>query len=287
MHRNIRLYQVLGNPISHSLSPYIHQYFAQSLGVNLVYEKKLIQTLNLEFEDYVRSFFANHGRGLNITSPFKARAFTLAADTDIEARFSQTANTLTFIDDKIYAYNTDGFGLIQDLKTHQIDLDNKNILLLGAGGASRGVLFNLINEKPISITIANRSLDKAINMGLLAQNYTQKVIINTCTLPSLKSYAPSLPSFDIIINATSIGLSEENATFNLHEKYIHSKTFAYDMLYNKFSPFLAWAKQNYLANLDGLGMLINQAAKSFEIWHGMMPSVEGIYEDIQNNFMLE
>lgn len=272
MSNNILQFRVLGNPIAHSLSPYIHNYFSKLSNIKINYEKMLVDIEGKLFEEYVNNFFSNPNNiGLNITLPFKERAFKLANQYSESAFYAKASNTLYLKDGNIFADNTDGHGLIHDITKHyNIEIKDKNILLLGAGGASRGALYSLVQELPKTIYIANRSLDKAKILIEDSNQYNNKTLINYCILNDLKNATQienNLPEFDIIINATSMGMDNQNHEFIIDNNYFNEKTFAYDMIYNKYSPFLEWAKSVKLNYADGIGMLIQQAAYAFKIWN--------------------
>ena len=284
MNTNILQFRVLGNPIAHSLSPYIHQYFSKISNIKINYEKILINTEEDFFERYIDNFFSiQNNIGLNITLPFKERAFKLANQYSEAAFYAKASNTLYLKNGKIFADNTDGYGLVHDItKHHNIQLKDKNILLLGAGGASRGAMYNLIQELPKSISIANRSLVKAKILAQDAQEYnnkSSKSLISCCTLDDLKIENYNFIKFDIIINATSIGMDNQNYNFIINDSCIHNATFAYDMIYNKHSPFLEWAKSLKLNYADGIGMLIQQAAYAFKVWNNCdsLPNTQELY----------
>ncbi|MFM2344051.1 MAG: hypothetical protein RLZZ210_661 [Pseudomonadota bacterium] len=284
-------FQVLGNPIAHSLSPSIHHHFAKLSNISIDYSKQLIDVNHNFFENYVQDFFSKHNNiGLNITLPFKERAFKLAHKTSNSAFFAKASNTLYLKDGEIFADNTDGFGLVEDIKNYYgKTIQHKNILLLGAGGASRGALYNLVQEQPISIYIANRSLNKAQDLINDSQAYNHNLTsVNCCTLDDLQNNNLNnlyLPKFDLIINATSMGMDNQDYTFFIHENYICNHTFAYDMIYNKCSPFLEWSKRAKLECVDGVGMLIQQAAYAFKIWNNLdnLPSTQELYEILRKN----
>lgn len=251
-------YAVMGNPISHSLSPIIHQLFAQQTGLTLTYEK--IQIDLPQFEHQVTEFFAQGGRGLNITLPCKQRAFAMAVEITPRCREARAANTLWMQAGQLHADNTDGIGLLRDLNRH-VSIKEKRILLLGAGGAARGVLGLLLAANPMQLTIANRTL---ANAQALQQDFPK---IHPCTFADLENR-----HYDVVINATSASLAGENLT--LPESLIATKPFCYDLVYSKEGPtaFVAWARSHGCAAVDGLGMLIEQAAEAFFIWHGVMPN---------------
>lgn len=258
----VPLYAVMGNPIAHSLSPIIHQLFAQQFGLSIQYHKILV-TESL-FEQEVKDFFHRGGKGLNITLPFKTRAFAMADIQSLRSLEAEAANTLWMDNGKLYADNTDGVGLIQDLSHHQVQLKNKTILLVGAGGAARGIVAALLNDKPANLTMTNRSFEK------LAPFQEKYPTILTCKLEKLTGH------YDVIINATAASLTANQVY--LPQTILAAHPFCYDLAYGKkgITPFVAWAKKGGCQAIDGIGMLIEQAAEAFFIWHGMMPNTSGL-----------
>ena len=249
-------YAVMGNPVAHSLSPLIHQLFAKQCGHVLSYEK--IQIDLSRFEHQVIQFFHEGGRGLNITLPCKLRAFALAKRSTPRCVEAKAANTLWMEDGILQGDNTDGVGLVRDVGRY-IDLAGKTILLLGAGGAARGVLGSLLGTKPRELMLANRTLEKAQVLG------------KEFPLIKISRLADLTGTFDVIINATSASLSDEN--LGLSEQVMKTKPFCYDLAYNKEQPtsFVNWARHRDCVAIYGLGMLVEQAAEAYFIWHGTMP----------------
>lgn len=264
----IHRYAVMGYPVEHSLSPIIHQQFAQQTGRVLTYEKILIDLPR--FEQQVTDFFAHGGRGLNITLPCKERAFAYAQHATARSLIAKAANTLWQDADGLHADNTDGVGLQRDL-AHYIELTGKHILVLGAGGAARGILAPLLASKPAQLTIANRTLKKTQTLCLDFAPAT------FCSMTDLNG------AFDLIINATSAGL--EKQCIALPSTIIQTNTLCYDLAYQTkgLTPFLAWAQSHGCVAVNGLGMLVEQAAEAFTIWHGVMPDVAPVLAFIQNN----
>ncbi len=282
-------FAVIGNPINHSLSPYIHQHFAQQFNINLSYEKISVDINNDDFENYVKNFFLNGGSGLNITLPFKLRAYKLLANTaKLSAVYAKAANTLFSINNEIHADNTDGIGLVKDILNKGYKIENANILLLGAGGAAAGILYYLAQQKPARICIANRNFDNARNLVSASLVYAKNIIMTSIPLASLYANNTlfdanfSLVKFDIIINATSLGMNEDSvhAEFYVSSDFYHSQTLAYDMIYNNSSLFANWALKVKLPLFDGLGMLIEQAASAFEIWHNLVPDTKFLHQNL-------
>lgn len=265
------LFAVIGSPISHSLSPIIHQLFAKQMGFSLTYEK--IKAYESEFESVVTNFFATGGKGLNITLPFKQHAFEMAKVRTKRCEKAKAANTLWMLDGALHADTTDGIGLIRDLARH-ITLDAKKVLILGAGGAARGIIEPLLGANIAELMVANRTKTR---VNALQIDFPR---IMACALANLNS------SFDLIINATSASLV--NSDFTLPSSILTPKTYCYDLVYNldEPTPFVNWARQHGCMATDGLGMLIEQAAEAFSIWHGVMPDTQSVREKINMDYDL-
>ncbi len=265
-------YAVMGHPIAHSLSPTIHRLFAQQTGCVLRYEK--IQVDVPHFEAQVERFFQRGGKGLNITQPFKQRAFTLSQDKTARCLTAGAANTLWLNPaGRLQADNTDGIGLLRDL-TRFIDLAGLRILILGAGGAARGILTPLLDRGPQSVHIANRTPEKAHALCQAFSPFSR--------LRAGEGNHPLLTHgriidlngpFDLILNTTSAHLDREPLT--LPPTLILPRTVCYDLNYqqNGETPFVVWARLQGALGMDGLGMLVEQAAEAFFIWHGIMPDI--------------
>lgn len=263
-------YRVFGNPIKHSRSPFIHQAFAKTTEQVLNYQTELVA-----FDDFVNAvtyFVKQGGKGANVTVPFKEQALEISDELTERARLAGAVNTLTFKQSKIYGDNTDGEGLVQDLLRNRVQLENSRILILGAGGAAKGVVLPLLAQKPASILIANRTVSKAESM--IEQ-------FDDCRLKACGFDQTERQVYDLIINATSASLSGEIPAIS--PSIITQKTTCYDMVYSKeLTPFLAWAKsQGSLKIIDGLGMLVGQAAESFSIWRNVKPEVETVIAQLK------
>ena len=269
-------YRVFGNPIEHSRSPFIHHAFAKQTDQNINYQKKLVALDG--FSSAVTAFIKQNGRGANITVPFKEQALTLADELSDRARLAGAVNMLTFENGKIFGDNTDGEGLVQDLMRNKVSLSKSRILLLGAGGAAKGVILPLLAQNPESITVANRTQSKAEQ---LCQHFADKRV----TASSFLDLADK--QFDLIINATSASLS--GGLPAISETVINNTVTCYDMVYGKDeTPFLKWAKKQGAANIiDGLGMLVGQAAVSFAIWRGVTPETLPVIENLRKSFESE
>lgn len=263
---NIDHYCVFGNPIHHSKSPLIHAMFAEQTGQVIDYQTRLAPLDG--FVETVRMFIAEGGRGANVTVPFKLEAFTLANQLSQRAQMAGAVNTLSFVDGKIIADNTDGIGLVRDITQNAATpLRGKRVLLLGAGGAARGALLPLLQEQPALLTIANRTLSKAQEL----QNVAQALSFADVVAKSWQQLdEASKQSFDVIINATSASLQSEVPPIPAH--VFASTSLAYDMMYgDTVTSFNRYAQQCGAKTRDGLGMLIEQAAEAFFIWRGVRP----------------
>jgi shikimate dehydrogenase len=266
-------YAVVGNPIGHSLSPWIHTEFAKQTGEDLVYTG-LEPSLNA-FKEIVDGFRIRGGKGVNVTLPFKLEAFQIANKHSVAAKKAGAANTLVFYEDgSIFADTTDGVGLIKDLQHHQYSLLGKSILILGAGGAVRSILVSLLSQNLQQCVIANRTAEKAIQ---LAKDFQTYGAIQGVGLDDLQQQ-----SFDLIINATSAGLTADLTA--LPRQLISRNTWCYDLMYGpKKSSFLQWGLEHHAAAcLDGLGMLVEQAAAAFYLWRGVHPETREILKILRS-----
>lgn len=260
-------FAVMGNPISHSLSPFIHQAFAQQNGQSLLYEK--IKVEETHFETQVSQFFAEGGKGLNITLPFKERAFAMAKLSTPRCLQAKAANTLWLSDGQIMADNTDGIGLIRDLSKH-VDLAAKKVLLLGAGGAARGIIGPLLRTGLAQLTLANRNRERG---EMLHRDFPEL---------TLKTWEKIAGSYDLIINATSASLAQESLSLPAIDYC--ATTFCYDLAYQRkgLTPFLSWAQAQGYTTVDGLGMLVEQAAEAFYLWHGFKPDTQIVLASLRS-----
>ena len=266
--KTIDHYAVFGSPIKHSKSPRIHNLFATQTNQTLDY---VAHEVNAEqFITAVTDFFAQGGKGLNCTVPLKELAWLNASHRTERAESAKAVNTLILqADGLILGDNTDGVGLVTDLiVNNSVELKNKRILILGAGGATRGILAPLLNEKPACITVANRTVSKAIQLALEFNHRFQG-----CSFDQLDGQ-----NFDVILNATSASLSDELPP--LPQNLLTENGVCYDLAYgNKPTAFVRWGQlQNASKSLDGLGMLVEQAAEAFLLWRGVRPKTREIIE---------
>ena len=262
-------YAVFGQPIKHSKSPRIHQLFAEQTGQALFYNA---QEVSAEaFTATAEAFFVQGGQGLNCTVPLKELAWAWATHKTARAQLAKAVNTLAMQSDgSVLGDNTDGCGLVTDLRmNHEVTLAGARILLLGAGGASRGILAPILEQLPEYILIANRTTDKAVK---LAAEFEEYGIVSGCGFADLNGCAP----FDVILNATSASLS--NQLPPLPDFILAEQGVCYDLAYsNEPTAFVRWGRARLAAkSLDGLGMLVEQAAEAFFIWRGVRPDTQSV-----------
>lgn len=263
-------YAVIGNPIAHSKSPDIHARFAAQTGQHLVYERMLAPLDG--FAQTVRDFIRAGGKGANVTVPFKLEAHALATTLTPRARAAGAVNTLKFDGDTILGDNTDGIGMVTDIvRNAGVPIAGKKVLLLGAGGAARGVILPVLDERPAELVIANRTVAKAAE---LASQFSQHGRISASGFDALQS------RFDVIINATSASLSDDLPPIS--PVVFDGAAFAYDMMYGKEpTVFMRFASSQGAAVRDGLGMLIEQAAEAFFVWRGVRPDTSPVYTELR------
>jgi shikimate dehydrogenase len=262
-------YAVIGNPIGHSKSPTIHAEFARQTGQDLSYEALLAPTDG--FAQAVDAFRAEGGRGMNVTVPFKQEAFRYATALTERATLAQAVNTLKFEGEAILGDNTDGAGLVRDVMANLgFSIAHKRVLLMGAGGAARGVILPILQAQPTLLTIANRTPDKAVQ---LARQFSGFGLVEGGSYDALAGR-----QFDLVINATSSSLNDELPP--LPKGIFASDALAYDMMYGKgVTPFLGFAQEQGASQLaDGLGMLVEQAAESFYLWRGVRPQTRPVID---------
>lgn len=268
-------YAVIGNPVAHSKSPIIHAAFAQATGQTLTYERLLAP--RDDFAATVERFVAAGGKGLNVTIPFKLEAFTLARERSDRAASAGACNTLAWRGDHWYGDNTDGAGLLRDL-LHNVGttIAGRDVLVLGAGGAARGILLPLLRELPRRLVIANRTHSRAVDLA-----------VAFAAAGPVSAVAPTALAgqrFDVVINATSIGLGSEVPRDLWPPGLFAPGAVAYDLVYASVkTPFLVWAtEQGAARTADGLGMLIEQAAESFALWRGVRPATAPVFALMRN-----
>ena len=263
-------YAVIGNPIAQSKSPLIHSAFAQVTGQDIDYGK-LLCPLG-EFTATVDAFRASGGRGMNVTAPFKLEAFAYATDLAPSAQMAGAVNAMKFEGDKVYAENFDGVGLLRDVVQNlSCPLQGRRVLILGAGGATRGALLPLLAEQPAELVIVNRTLAKAQELAALAQQHqTGQVPVQGLGYDAVQG------AFDVVLNASSSSLTAELPP--LPASVFAPGCLAYDLTYGKgLTPFLKLAHQAGVTRLaDGVGMLAEQAAEAFAWWRGVRPDTAAV-----------
>ena len=258
-------YALIGNPVAHSKSPWIHAEFARATGQDLSYGA--IEAPLEGFARAVEAFAAAGGKGLNVTLPFKQEAYALCAEVSERARPARAVNTLV-LREKIFGDNTDGVGLVRDLAGNlKLDPRGKRLLLMGAGGAAQGVVGALLGAGVSRLVIANRTAARA---EALAARFSG---VQGC------GYDALAPGFDIVVNATSAGLS--GAAPTLPRAILGPGVLAYEMVYGRDTPFLAAARAAGAHACDGLGMLVEQAAESFFLWRGVRPATAPVLERLR------
>lgn len=261
-------YAVFGFPVRHSLSPFIHQAFAEQTGQSIGY--RAVEVKPDDFVEAMNSFFQSGGKGINCTVPLKEMAFDRVDVLSERAEFSGAVNTVKLMDDgKLFGDNTDGVGLLSDLTNHvQLDLVGKRILVIGAGGAARGILGPLIESKPSSLWLANRTVSKA---QLLQDIFKSLGAIDVGSYSDLEG-----KTFDLIINATSASLSGDLPP--LPSGLLSDTAVCYDLAYSKQpTAFMEWAdREGAKVAKDGSGMLVEQAAQAFCLWRGILPETKGV-----------
>jgi len=268
-------YGLVGHPVEHSRSPFIHTLFARQTGQHLTYE--LIDASPTAFETAVRGFGAAGGRGLNVTLPHKEAACALVDELSHAARMAGAVNTITMDDNRLRGDNTDGVGFIRDITVNQgLELANRTVIVFGAGGAARGIIGPLLAEKPAKIVVANRSQERAV---ALAAHFGNPSLLDLVDFEGLAA----LPAFDLLVNASSAGLKGEITPFP--GSLLRADSVCYDMVYSRNdTPFVAWAREHRAGlAIQGWGMLVEQAAESFRIWRGVMPVTAPILKQLQRS----
>ncbi len=265
------LYAVFGNPISHSKSPLVHSLFAKQFGINLDY--RAIQVDVGGFEQAVSGFQASGGKGLNVTIPFKSNAFKFVDQVSERAKLAAVVNTIV-LGEVVKGDNTDGMGLVTDIEVNcGVQLQGQNILVVGAGGAARGIMGPILERSPRAITVANRTKDNALD---LVRTFSQFGCVKGCGLDEIEER-----SFDIVINSTSTELA--GSVPSISPSVFQDSQLVYDLMYSANQTlFTKWADSNGAQRTsDGLGMLVEQAAGSFFIWHGEKPETKSVIDLIR------
>ena len=267
-------YAVFGNPIKHSKSPFIHTLFARQTTQEMEYTLKEAPIDG--FAAAANAFFAQEGKGCNVTVPFKEEAYQFADQLTERAKLAGAVNTLKKLDDGgILGDNTDGEGLVQDLLQYQTPLKGSRILLIGAGGAARGVVLPLLEQQPSEVVITNRTLSKA---DTLAEQFKPYGKVTAIAMDELANQ-----HFDVVINSTSASLHGKLP--EVPASIIQAHTVCYDMMYSKEQTcFNLWAQEvGAVQTYDGLGMLVGQAAESFMLWRGLRPGTKQVLRELRKN----
>ena len=268
-------YCVMGNPVQHSKSPWIHARFAQLTGEPVEYGKRLVPMDG--FVEGVRAFRAEGGKGCNVTVPFKFDAARLADFRSARATLAGACNVLRFEPDGIHGENTDGIGLVADLQQNAgVSLGGRDVLLLGAGGAAAGVLGPLLEARPRRVVLANRTLEKAqalVQGHAMLANETY-ADLQACALHAVRG------RFDVVINGTASSLA--GAGVPVGADALKPGALACDLMYGPAAqPFLQWAREHGAVGRDGLGMLVEQAAEAFQFWRGMRPPSQQVLAELR------
>ena len=266
-------YGVIGYPVSHSRSPVIHRLFALQTGQDIQYE--LLQVAPEKLEQAIRQFQRTNGKGLNVTAPHKRAVCKLCDQMSERASTAGAVNTMAFREGEVFGDNTDGIGLLRDLAVNLgVNIEGARVLILGAGGATRGILGPLLEMQPRALVVANRTIDKAMK---LVERFNPQRNVSVCGFDSV----PQDESYDLVINATSAGLSGDTPPYPTEA--ISNNTFCYDLSYGlKPTPFSVWARDHgAMQSVMGWGMLVEQAAESFKIWRGVRPDTEPVLKQIK------
>ena len=268
-------FAVIGNPIHHSLSPQIHAAFAKETGLHIEYEA-ILSPLD-QFKNTVHQLVTQKFTGANVTLPFKKEAFQIATTHSTHARIAEAVNTLEFKDNEIIGHNTDGIGLVRDLEQNlNTQLKHKKILLMGAGGAAEGVIYSLLEKTPSELTLTNRTIEKSNVIQNKMDVHAKSFDVHLNVIDILK--CPH-QYFDLIINATSASLSDD--ALHMDPKVFHKDSLAYDMMYGKETSYMKQAQSQGSKTSDGLGMLVEQAAEAFFIWHHIKPHTKSVIESLR------
>ena len=259
------IYAVFGNPIAHSQSPQIHEQFARRSNQDLSYVR--IQPEPDQFSTMLSAFFQMGGKGANITVPFKLEAYAQCQQLTPRAKLAGAVNTIWQENGHLVGDNTDGVGLVRDLRSQGIELKNKRILIVGAGGASRGIIGPIAQELPSSLIITTRTVGKAEELVVAFKELTNSIAVDIRAWSLSQLEQENLLPFDLVMNASAAGLDRQSPFSELAAKSVfRPNCFAYDLLYGKTTPFIQQALERGCRVSDGLGMLVEQAAEAFVLW---------------------
>ena len=266
----MKKYAVIGNPVQHSLSPIIHTQFAEQFGFSITYEK-ILSPLG-DFAKDSEKFIDSGGLGFNITLPYKVNAYEFCSKLTLNAEAAGAVNTIKVERNEIFGDNTDGIGLVKDFKKNlQQSFEGKEVLIIGAGGATQGILKPILDCNPEKIFLANRTKDKSLK---LSQKFSKYGKVCGFGLDQIKA-----KSVDIVINATGASLDGKMPEIT---GGVAQGAFCYDLMYGVETPFIKWAKENSASKVsDGLGMLVEQAASSFTFWHSKTPDTKEVIKLIR------
>ena len=266
-------FAVIGHPVNHSLSPHIHLLFAGQFNIPLNYDR-----LDIEREELLsqlEQFKSQRFSGLNVTLPLKHDAYLLCQTLSDKAKLSESVNTISIRNNQLFGDTTDGIGLIRDLTSKGVKLENTRSLLVGAGGAANAVMADLIEGRPSTLYLTNRTIEKSM---LMESHWSDFAKNHSVTLKVADINDREQGPYDVIINATSAGFTSELSP--LPDGVISPNTICYDMIYGRETPFIRQAIEHKATWHDGLGMLIEQAAESFRIWHDKTPDTSTIKSDL-------
>lgn len=270
----VKKFVVIGNPIAHSRSPQIHQSFAEQFNLKIQYERLLVK--EGELKQALENFYAEGGVGANITLPHKEDAYRLCSEIAERSQVAKAVNTIRFLEGgKLHGDNTDGIGFVNDLmKNYAVGINNKKILILGAGGGVRGILPAIIQQHPQSITIANRTASRAEK---LAEEFAPLAKITVVNIDHIQD------KFDLVINGTAAGMLKQE--LHLPREILGPNAICYDLAYGPAADiFLTWARENDAALcIDGLGMLVEQAAEGFYCWNHCRPDTRIVLDELRNS----
>ena len=270
----MKKFAVIGNPINHSLSPQIHSEFARQHSIDLTYEKIMADD-DIIFTSTIENLISDGYSGVNVTLPFKGCAAKISTTRTSDVDLTGSANTLCFDDNAITAHTTDGIGLVNDLIDKIGSISNSSVLLLGAGGAANGVIPSIFSEKISHLYLWNRTIQKSRDMAESWHESFKRVSV----MEKIE-----FNKIDIVINATSAGIDDTSLSpISLND--CHKEIICYDMMYGKQTPFLKNASDNNLTSFDGLGMLVKQAAASFEIWHELKVESKSVEESLRSTLI--
>ena len=261
---------VVGYPIEHSLSPFIHSRFSRKENINIEYLPYKVEAN--DFDSFIKEFFSDkYSKGVNVTLPYKKNAANLTGVISVEAKYVNAVNTIVKLDEELYFYSTDGKGFIRDINSKGFNLKNKNVLIIGAGAAIESILYRVAQSNTKSITILNRTKEKA---DRLIRKFSNMAKITA-------SIEHQVNPFDVVINGSSAGLTGNFEP--IKDLLLNKNTYFYDLNYSLTEThFCKWANEKSKNVFDGMGMLVYQAAYSFEKWFGVFPETKSVIKDLED-----